>query len=192
MTDFFATVTRDDAPQQGLDLQGDGHAATGTPSRARAFPTANLNVLALDLGTTTGWAVATRDGRQKSGSLRLDPKKLGGNGRRWIAFREFLTATAREAGGVQAVYYERVCSHTGTTAAHVYGGYLAMLEAWCAANNIPMHGVAVATAKKAWTGNGRAKKPDMIAEAERRGVKVIDDNHADALAVLAYGVKQEA
>ncbi|NOV24178.1 hypothetical protein E5S69_11710 [Cupriavidus necator] len=160
-------------------------------ARARAFAACNLTVLALDLGTTTGWALAPRGGAVRSGSFRLDPAKLGGNGRRWIAFREWLTATAREAGGVQAVYFERVCSHTGTTAAHVYGGYMAMLEAWCAANNIPMHGVAVATAKKHWTGNGRAKKPEMIAEAERRGIKVIDDNHADALAILSYGIQQE-
>ena len=181
MTDFFDTLVACD-PEPAAPI-----------ARARThLPTANLTVLALDLGTTTGWAVAPRNGPMRSGSFRLDPAKLGGNGRRWIAFREWLTATAREVGGVQAVYFERVCSHTGTTAAHVYGGYLAMLEAWCAANNIPMHGVAVATAKKAWTGNGRAKKPDMIAEARRRGMSPGCDNEADAMAILAYGVAQEA
>lgn len=207
MTDLFATITEADkglayprmsllcthSPGYGCEMCRRLNEPAPAPiARARAFAACNLTVLALDLGTTTGWAVATREGRQKSGSFRLDPAKLGGNGRRWIAFREWLTATAREAGGVQAVYFEQVRNHTGTTAAHVYGGYMAMLEAWCAANNIPMHGVAVATAKKHWTGNGRAKKPEMIAEAERRGIKVIDDNHADALAILAYGVKQEA
>ncbi len=93
---------------------------------------------------------------------------------------------------MHAVYYEDVKNHAGTIAAHVYGGYLAMLEAWCAANNIPLHGVGVGTVKKHFTGNGAAKKPAMIAEAERRGIKVIDDNHADAIAILAYGVAQES
>lgn len=171
---------------------GDHTAPPASSTRARAFGTCNLTVLALDLGTITGWAVAPRGGVLRSGSFELQPSKLGGNGRRWIAFREWLTSTAREVGGVHAVYYEDVKNHAGTIAAHVYGGYLAMLEAWCAANNIPLHGVGVGTVKKHFTGNGAAKKPAMIAEAERRGIKVIDDNHADAIAILAYGVAHEA
>nr|WP_284459726.1 hypothetical protein [Cupriavidus campinensis] len=160
-------------------------------ARARAFPACNLTILALDLGTTTGWAVATRDGRHRSGSFRLDPKKVGGNGRRWLAFREWLTATAREVGGIQAVYHEDVKNHAGVIAAHIYGGYLAMLEAWCASNNIPLHGVGVGTVKKHFTGNGRASKDEMIIAARRHGVAVEDDNHADALGILSYAITQE-
>ncbi|MFC4518595.1 hypothetical protein [Cupriavidus pinatubonensis] len=182
MTDFFETITACDPPPVPLALIARAHAH---------LPACNLNILALDLGTITGWAVATRAGKQRSGSLELKPTKLGGNGRRWIAFREWLTATAREVGGIQAVYHEDVKNHAGVIAAHVYGGYLAMLEAWCAANNIPLVGVGVGTVKKHFTGNGRASKDDMIAEAKRRGVKVIDDNHADALAILGYAVEQE-
>lgn len=158
-----------------------------TPARARL----NLNVLALDLGTILGWAVATREGKQRSGSLELKPSKLGGNGKRWMAYREWLTSIAREVGGIHAVYHEDVKNHAGTIAAHVYGGYLAMTEAWCAANNIPLYGVGVGTIKKHFTGKGNAKKGAMIAEAGRRGIRVIDDNHADALAILAYAVEQE-
>lgn len=197
MTDLFAEI-----------VKGDEHARSAGPfpitkatmdalvphesrARARAFAATNVNILALDLGTSTGWAVATRDGQHKSGSLRLDPKKLGGNGRRWIAFREWLTATARQAGGIQAVYVEDVRRHVSNLSARVYCGYLAILEAWCATNNVPLHGVGVGTIKKAWTGNGRAKKGAMIAEAQRRGVRVADDNEADALAILAYAINEE-
>lgn len=205
MTDLFAEIVKADrklgesAPLEWGDPLKDHEwkAPAERPvlphesrARARAFAATNVNILALDLGTSTGWALATRDGH-KSGSLRLDPKKLGGNGRRWIAFREWLTATARQAGGVQAVYFEDVRRHIGTTAAHVYGGYLAMLEAWCATNNVPLHGVGVGTIKKAWTGNGRAEKADMIAEAKRRGVRVSDDNEADAVAILAWAINEE-
>lgn len=170
----------------------------GMPEAEPAVPTThasrarlNLNVLALDLGTSLGWAVATREGKQRSGSLELKPTKLGGNGKRWMAYREWLTSIAREVGGIHAVYHEDVKNHAGTIAAHVYGGYLAMTEAWCAANNIPLYGVGVGTIKKHFTGKGNAKKDAMIAEAERRGVKVIDDNHADALAILSYAISQE-
>lgn len=183
MTDFFETLA-------ACDPEPETHASR---ARAHAFaPACNLTVLALDLGTTTGWAVATRDGRQRSGSFRLDPKRLGGNGRRWIAFREWLTATAREAGGVQVVYVEDVRRHVSNLSARVYCGYLAMLEAWCAANNVRLEGVGVGTVKKAFTGDGRAQKGAMIAEAKRRGFAPSTDDEADAIAILAYGLNEEA
>lgn len=214
MTDLFATITASEKAAHDLMVYGVGAtlvkpdgtvehipvseiskvcAVSSAPiPRARThLPACNLTILALDLGTTTGWAVATRDGRHRSGSFRLDPKKVGGNGRRWLAFREWLTATAREVGGIQAVYHEDVKNHAGVIAAHIYGGYLAMLEAWCAANNIPLVGVGVGTVKKHFTGNGRASKDDMIIAARRHGVAVQDDNHADALGILSYAITQE-
>jgi Holliday junction resolvasome RuvABC endonuclease subunit len=67
----------------------------------------------------------------------------------------------------------------------VYGGFLAMLEAWCAANNVPLKPVGVGTVKKHWTGKGNADKPMMIATAKAKGFHPVDDNHADALAILS-------
>lgn len=174
-------------------LEKAGKAAAPTHiTRAPAHLACNLNILALDLGTITGWAVATREGKQRSGSLELKPTKLGGNGKRWIAYREWLTSLAREVGGIHAVYHEDVKNHAGVIAAHVYGGYLAMTEAWCAANNIPLYGVGVGTVKKHWTGKGNADKGQMIAEAKRRGMNPGCDNEADAQAILAYAVEQES
>jgi len=180
MDSFFGAIERESA------------ARMASTTRPRAIPVANCNVLALDLGTQCGWAVATRDGKFSSGSDRFDPKRCGGAGKRWLSFREFLTARAREAGGIQAVYYEDVKNHAGVLAAHVYGGFLAVLELWCAANNIPLYGVGVGTIKKHATGRGNAKKPDMIAAAQAMGVRVVDDNQADAVALLAYALEQEA
>lgn len=180
MDSFFGAIERESA------------ARMASTTRPRAIPVANCNVLALDLGTQCGWAVATRDGKFSSGSDRFDPKRCGGAGKRWLSFREFLTARAREAGGIQAVYYEDVKNHAGVIAAHVYGGFLAVLELWCAANNIPLYGVGVGTIKKHATGRGNAKKPDMIAAAQAMGVRVVDDNQADAVALLAYALEQEA
>lgn len=172
-------------------------AELGTPdastTRARGFSAANCNVLALDLGTQCGWALHQRGGRVRSGSERFDPKTCGGNGRRWLVFREWLTALAREYGDIQAVYFEDVKAHgPGVQAAHVYGGFLAILEAWAASNNIPLQGVGVGTIKKHATGRGNAKKPDMIAAAQALGVRVVDDNQADAVALLAYALEKEA
>ena len=46
--------------------------------------------------------------------------------------------------------------------------------------------VNVMSIKKHWTGNGRAKKPEMIEAARARGFTPRDDNEADALAVLDF------
>lgn len=152
----------------------------------------DVNVLALDLATKCGWAYRTRDGKQRSGVERFAPGKGGHNGQRWLAMRQWLTEAAREMGGVHVVYFEDVKRHVSNLSARAYCGYLAILEAWCATNNVPMVGVGVGTIKKHWTGKGNADKDAMVAEAKRRGIRVIDDNHADALAILAYGVQQES
>lgn len=189
MHSLFGALERESAAHMDAEV-GTPHASR---TRTRAFAAANCNVLALDLGTQCGWAVATRDGKFSSGSDRFDPARCGGPGKRWLAFREFLTARAREVGGIQAVYFEEVKQRfVSNLAARAYCGYLAILESWCAANNIPLYGVGVGTIKKHATGKGKAKKPDMIAAAQALGVNIKDDNQADAVALLAYALEQEA
>lgn len=150
-----------------------------------------MNILAIDLGTTTGFALGTRDGAIKGGSESFSPKKCGGYGQRWLAFRQFLTETARSAGEIHAVYYEDVKHHSSLDASHAYGGFLAHLEAWCAINRIPCKPVGVGTIKKHWTGKGNADKEAMIAVARAKGFRPVDDNEADALAILSYARSQE-
>lgn len=169
-------------------------AAKGTAAPVpAALKPANINILALDLATQCGWAVMTRDGTFRSGSVRFDPRLLGSKGHRWLAFREWLMATARESDGIQAVYYEDVKQpFASNLAARAYCGFLAIVEAWAAINNIPLHGVGVGTVKKAWTGKGNASKSEMVAAARQRGIKVVDDNEADAVAILSLALQQEA
>ena len=69
-------------------------------------------------------------------------------------------------------------------AAHVYGGFTATLGTWCEKHGVPMEAYPVGAIKKHWTGAGNASKEAMIAAAVRRGFKPIDDNEADALAML--------
>jgi len=151
-----------------------------------------MNILALDLGTTTGWALSKRGAPVQGGSESFNPRRCGGYGQRWLAFRQWLTETARAAGGeLHAVYYEDVKRHEGVLAAHAYGGFLAHLEAFCAVNRIPLHAVGVGEVKKHWTGRGNANKEAMIAAAREKGFRPVDDNHADALAILAYAQTKE-
>lgn len=153
-----------------------------------------MNILAIDLGTQMGWALGMRDGNVRSGSQSFAAKTHDGPGQRWLKFRAFLTELGRSAGELNAVYYEDVRRHgpSQVIAAHIYGGFLAHLQYWCALNNIPCNPVGVGQIKKHWTGSGVAKKDQMIAAAEAKGFQVEDDNHADALAILSLARHMES
>ncbi|WP_423196772.1 hypothetical protein DFLDMN_000295 [Cupriavidus sp. H19C3] len=164
---------------------------------AMASPACNANILALDLGTKTGWALGLRDGKVRSGSESFAARRNEGPGQRWLKFQAWLGEQYRAAGELQAIYYEIVMAHgprdqPNTLAAHVYGGFEAFLQAFADRNRIQLVGVGVGTIKKSATGKGNAKKEAVIAAMRARGHRVIDDNHGDALALLEYARQQEA
>jgi crossover junction endodeoxyribonuclease RuvC len=148
------------------------------------------NILALDLGTTTGWAMFSPPGATISGTWDLRPKKYEGAGMRFVKLRAKLD-DLHKAGPITGVAFEAVRRHRGTDAAHVYGGLMGCLEEWCEAQEpkVPYEGLGVGEVKKNWTGKGNADKHAMIAEARARGYEVIDDNESDALAVLDLKLK---
>lgn len=148
-------------------------------------------ILALDLGTTTGWALMARDGSITSGTESFKPHRFEGGGMRFLRFKRWLTEIKQTSDGIDAVYFEEVRRHLGVDAAHAYGGFMAQLTAWCEHHQIPYQGVPVGTIKKHATGKGNASKDEMIAAAKARGHLPADDNEADALALLDYARKLE-
>lgn len=137
--------------------------------------------LALDLGTNTGWAT-TRNGVTVSGTASFKVGRYEGGGMRYLRFQRWLDEMATH--GLDSIWFEEVRRHAGTDAAHVYGGLLATLTAWCEHRAIPYSGVPVGSIKKHATGKGNAPKEAMIAAAIARGFTPGDDNEADALALL--------
>lgn len=143
------------------------------------------HVLALDLATQTGWAIAhdgvlidvgTLDlGRDLSQGERLC--KLWG----WLISRLDTDLV--------------VCEQP-----HLRGGgsfYLAGLAAvvilWGEVHGVAYAGVHTATLKKHATGNGRAEKPAMVAAAAKRwGIEPGSDDEADALCLLAWALEEVA
>ena len=89
-------------------------------------------------------------------------------------------------GPIGAVYFEEVRRHLGTDAAHIYGGLLGVVTAWCEEHEIPYQGVPVGEIKKHATGKGNADKGAMIAAAKARGHQPGDDNEADAIAIAYW------
>ncbi len=141
-------------------------------------------VLAIDLGTTTGFATA-RNGLVHSGTACFRPARFQGGGMRYLLFAHWLDEMAA-LGPIESVWFEEVRRHAATDAAHVYGGLMATLTAWCERRGIPYAGIPVGTIKKHATGKGNADKAAMIAAARAAGFNPADDNEADALALLRY------
>ena len=148
-------------------------------------------VLALDLGTTTGWALRSADGSISSGTESFKPHRFEGGGMRYLRFKHWLTEVKQTSDGIDAVYFEEVRRHLGVDAAHAYGGFMAHLTAWCEHHQIPYQGVPVGTIKKHATGKGNASKDEMIAAMKALGHSPTDDNEADALALLHYALTQQ-
>lgn len=142
----------------------------------------NTAILALDLGANTGWALRSSDGSIVSGTESFKPGRFEGGGMRYLRFRRWLTELKTE--GLEAVYFEEVRRHLGVDAAHVYGGFLATLTAWCEHHQIPYSGIPVGTIKKHATGKGNAGKEAVIAAMRALGYAPANDNEADALALL--------
>lgn len=146
-------------------------------------------IVALDLGTTTGWALHTADGNTVSGTQTFKPGRFEGGGMRYLRFRAWLAEVQAFAGSISAVYFEEVRRHAGVDAAHAYGGFLGTLTAWCKHHHIPYGGVPVSTIKKHATGKGNADKTAMVAAMQALGFNPADDNDADALALLTWAIE---
>jgi hypothetical protein len=147
-------------------------------------------ILALDLGTKTGvaWSVNGEFQSHHTDLWHFQPLRHEGGGMRFLRFRRKLdTMQATE------VYYEEVARHAGTTAAHVYGGFVAEVTAWCEEHGVPYRGVPVGTIKKHATGKGNANKQAMLTAAHQRlGYAGDSDDEADALWLLHLMLEEGA
>jgi len=141
-------------------------------------------ILCIDLGTQTGWAT-----NQATGTISFKNGRYEGGGMRFLRFEKWLNEMLAIAKPT-AVYFEEVRRHIGTDAAHVYGGLMAILTAWCEKNSIPYLGVPVATIKQQATGKGNAKKEAMMAAyLIKWGIAPQDDNECDARWLFDWATK---
>ena len=149
----------------------------------------NKKILALDLGTQTGWAVCQSGKKIISGTENFKPQRFEGGGMRYLRFNHWLDEMNQLSQGIERIYFEEVRRHIGTDAAHAYGGFLAHLSAWCEEQQIPYLGVPVGTIKKHIAGKGNANKQEVIDAVTALGFTPKDNNEADALALLDLVIK---
>lgn len=149
-----------------------------------------MNILSLDLGTKTGFAIHLRSGETFGGTQNFSLKKKDHTALRWINFRLWLNEICNKYD-IHAVVYEEVRRHSATRASHVYGGFKAILEMSCYINKCQLSGFEVGLIKKFATGKGNSGKIEMIETARSYGFDVDDDNHADAIHLLRYALSLE-
>jgi Holliday junction resolvasome RuvABC endonuclease subunit len=157
-------------------------------------------ILALDLGTRTGWA--SWDGtRRESGVQVFDVKRGESPGMRFVRFNRWLgELLTRPSYGIvghvpvnhfDLVVYE-AAHHRGGAATEVCVGMVTRVLEACALRGIEHASVHSATLKKFATSNGRASKEEMLKAVNERFCgslyrgPVSDDNEADAIALLEY------
>ena len=180
-----------DRPQTPVRAHARPRATPSTGTSVRSVIATNspaASLLALDLGSTLGWAARLADGSIASGTAAFRPGRFEDGGMGWLRFRRWLDDMAASAGPLGSVVFEEVRRHAGTAAAHVYGGFLARLTAWCEGAGVLYQGVPVGTIKRFATGKGNAPKEAVIAAMRARGFTPADDNEADALALLLWAI----
>lgn len=148
----------------------------------------SASILALDLGTKCGFCVGT-DNSHIAGHWNLKGGRFEGGGMRFLKFKIKLDEV-HTAYPISSVYFEEVRRHRGVDAAHIYGGLLGTLTAWCEERGIPYEGLPVGEIKKNFTGSGNASKDMMVRECELRGYAPETDDEADAIAIFDLGLKR--
>lgn len=136
-------------------------------------------ILALDIATKTGWATDTA-----SGTWDFSLKKGESVGMRLIRFKSKVREMI-QLEGITVVVYEIPVGRFQSSIV-VATEMIGVLKALCEKNKVNYGSYSAKQIKKHFTGNGNAGKPAMIAEAKKRypDIEIIDDNHADALAIL--------
>jgi crossover junction endodeoxyribonuclease RuvC len=155
------------------------------------------SILALDLGTRTGWALQ-HDGREESGVQAFDLQRGESPGMRFVRFNAWLREItepltwAAGDGRVVLIGYEAP-HHRGGAATEVANGFSTRVQEHAARFELNHVAVHSATLKKWVTGTGRAQKHVMIEAVRRRGWipmgphdDQLTDDEADAIGLLHY------
>lgn len=175
-----------------------------------------MNLLALDLGTHTGWALQ-ENGRIESGVQVFDVKRGESPGMRYVRFRRWLQdmiwqPTERGKYGYPHVLLHEVAARVGLivyeqshnrggAATEVAAGFTTRVQESCAEGKLEHAAVHSATLKKFTTGSGRGDKDKMAAAAIDKGWLTeaqaelaydskFDDNEVDAICLLHYALSE--
>lgn len=151
----------------------------------QAAPASRVRVLALDPGSSCGFAVGFDAYGATSGVWDLAPRRGESPGVRYLRLRARLNEVRAAFPDLGLVVYEQ-SHHRGGAATEYAAGVATHVQSWCAERGIEHAAVHSATVKRHATGRGNAKKPEVLEAARTRfGARVRCDNEADALFLLS-------
>lgn len=133
-----------------------------------------MRILAIDQATKSGWCSPNG-----SGVWDLTPNRGESIGMRNVRFRAKLKELI-ELEDIEMVCYERPAGRHKSSLV-VAGELISIIKLVCEDMGVEYGCYSASEIKKYATGKGNANKDAMIQSAERYGVEIIDDNHADAL-----------
>lgn len=160
-----------------------------------------MNILALDLGTKTGWANKIAIGpchAVKAGTWDFTQKKKSSCctiDQRLVLLRNELRDFYGSNSGISLLAYEDVKFVRSQAQAHLWSGFRAILWLFAYDTGTPIICCPVQTLKKFATGHGNADKDAMaLAYYEKTGCRPdqapLDDNAIDAWHLLHWAETQ--
>lgn len=147
---------------------------------------APVNILALDLASTTGFATEVA-GHRRSGYKNFTPLAGEGPGWRYIRFNVWLYSWKVVPWDL-VVIEKALPRHVSALSAEIAFGLSTRVTEFCERQNVKLVSVHGATLKKWACGKGNGTKEDMLRAAQRQlGIKgMVDDNEIDALWLLHF------
>lgn len=139
-----------------------------------------MNILALDIATATGWARGLSASIPELGTFSIK-KYANPPGQGFALYRIWLNKML-DQHSFDVVAFEAPILRAQTTISTTrrLQGLAAITEMVCHERGVKCVEEHLQTIKKTLTGNGRAKKPEMIRAAKARGMSPRNDNEADA------------
>lgn len=145
-------------------------------------------IIAIDIGSKCGYCTKI-DNNLIYGCL--DTSKYI-HGQRYYEFYQLLNTLKSKNINNESIeiVYEHVNRHLGTIAAHVYGGFLAILLLFAYENNYKVYPLSVQQIKKYISDNNRASKQEVIDSVNNKlKINIKNDNIADAIAIYLCHTK---
>lgn len=155
-------------------------------------------ILAIDPGTSCGFAIGHTGDVITSGVWQLAPARGESPGMRYIKLRSRLNEMRIAFPDLGLVVYEQpqmfLAKYRGGTATEIAYALVGIIQAWCAEVKMEHANVHAATLKKFATGKGNANKDEM----RRVGLKrwpnpiTLSGDEIDALWILEWARKEFA
>jgi Holliday junction resolvasome RuvABC endonuclease subunit len=143
-------------------------------------------ILALDLGSRTGWAILEH-GRREHGAEDFAPLRHESKGMRWLKFRRWFEYMVGDKGRPDLVVFERWVSYRTGASAEITAGFTTRTVEYCDERKLEYTAISPTDLKRWATGKGNAGKPAMKDAVQRKfQIRIDDDNEADAYLLLRY------